>query len=251
MIQQTHSLYQLAHISKYSKELNEILINITDNNIIDGTLLWVLKEQAFEINKFNNALEEDEFWARIREELNRAINTGKLTLRKEKTLSFMISPIKAKDIVQIPKKYIEDYINFITYDGLEIGNEVSIGDERLDYFEELTNSHIKRSSNSNYIKVNKVKLRILNLIHLFYKICIPLFLLFSILNIRSNLKSCDTYIKLLILSLLLSISLAIAGITYTTITSFKANSYYYFAPYYNVLIVIIVLINNKYLRKIK
>ncbi len=243
------------------KEAIEALYE-TEEEIIDGYIIWDLRVLQYQMNP-NQTLEEvDEFWSKVSAEIEEAFDNGTLEKRIILPSMYMSAPTFDNIILtfkRLPQtiKYILTYEDVMTFDYDNLADSpnskiMTLPDDYSNYSEyySLLIFDIENTENVGTLSYEGVG-GLCNIITAVYRVIsfvinICGLLSFIILIVKKQYK------KLFLPSIiLLCISLMVIGITYTDASAFEAIRYFYLAPVYSLLIAFSIISINDLLRGVK
>lgn len=217
-----------------------------DTQVEDGWFWWALKQAAENANIYENAKTSDEFYKKVYNEIEQAINEGKIETQISMP-SKLMSPWKKRYFIELPKSMARTtwyVINFEDVKTVNFSKDIPDDKQGVSKFEAITNNlaatNKEDNSTDNATKYTKKYVERLNNIGKLYKytglllaiIAFFAYIILTIKMIKNREKKNVLDIWLLLTGVACSLIVLIGGVSYNHITSCFSRYYMYLSGSY-------------------
>lgn len=225
----------------------EILINSLyyndDGGLIDGYMIWHLRRVVENKGIYKTSKEAEAFWYNVYMELKEARQNNKYETRFVLP-SILISPLTKNNIINFIKTFPDTFIYVFTYDDLKSYSYEDLKSSNIKIkHANFYNNSLELNINNNEITYdicainNNLISKFFNSMTYIYKISSMIFNIMGILSFIILLFN-KKYKKLIIsISMFISFTVLLCGITYTHVSAFDAIRYFYLSPAYIIFII--------------
>lgn len=237
----------LQSVREYIDASLNVWVDAEGQNVTDAHFFWAIRDGLGAAGLYQNAVETDRFYEKVADELNAAMDDGRLT-RRTTMPSALMSPWRKGYFRDLMEAYKLSYQFISGFNSCEtmITESVDNGKGGIKLFEDLTNDKAVYPGelamvNSTLFKKQDVLNVILGIYSRINRIILPVALiLFVIMSVA--LIFCEEYRKknwkiwLSSLGMLLSAFVLISGVAYTHISAYPAISASYLSGVYPLML---------------
>lgn len=232
----------LARIIKVSPSLQEISCQLEnsmnnwtkfdthrdDLEVEDGWFFWALRDAVSNAGYYTKAVEANEFYQRVTNEIEKALSTGQLD-RRFVMPSALMSPWRTSYMAQLPKTFITTLRFLISFNNVDVRliESISDGGDGIRYFESITGNHAFTSYKDPVYQLAIKRAEKINKVSLFYRKIGSRFFLFGFgcfiisffIQLLFNKERQNYYMLIFLISLLIGIFVLVLGVSYSHISA--------------------------------